>query len=436
MDKIYSNNTSQRSIIKIFGAIILVIVLIFTLQAYSKPNPNRESGRGDFAFAPWDRLKNSLGIGNNDGETVTQSDGTTVRVVNEDNQVVSVVEKASPAVVSIVASAEVPRLEQCYQRSPGFQNLPPGFEGLFDVPTLCERGTELKQVGAGTGFLVSDDGYIMTNKHVVEDTNAEYTVILNDKDNQGKKVSAKVLARDPNNDIAVLKIDMKNLPYLTFGDSGKIKVGQTAIAIGYSLGEFANTVSKGVVSGLSRSIIAGGSAGGPERLRGLIQTDAAINPGNSGGPLLDIGGNVIGMNVAMANAQSIGFTIPANEVHEAFDEVKASGKISADKVPFIGVRYVPINRSIKNENNLPYDYGMLVSRGEKQSDVAVMPGSPAEKAGLTENDIILEVDGKQLNEGFTLADIVANHKPGDEIELKIFHKGTEKKIKLKLGTRE
>jgi len=304
------------------------------------------------------------------------------------------------------------------------------------MPSLCERGTELKQVGAGTGFVVSADGYIMTNKHVVEDPSAEYTVILNDKDNQGKKVNAKVLARDPNNDIAVLKIDMNNLPYLAFGDSEKIKVGQTAIAIGYSLGEFANTVSKGVVSGLSRSIIAGGSASGPERLRGLIQTDAAINPGNSGGPLLDIAGNVIGMNVAMANAQSIGFTIPANEVRAAYDEVKQSGKITADEIPFIGVRYVPINRAIKNDNNLPYDYGMFVSRGQRQTDVAVMPGSPAETAGLAENDIILEADGKQLNEGYTLADVIANHKPGDEIELKIYHKGEEKKIKLKLGIKE
>ena len=432
MDKTTAYSQTGRSNLKILGVLILVLALVLGLQAYSARGQGG-GNRGSLAFAPLEKLKDSLGIGGNQNETFTDESGTTVRVVNEDSQVISVVEKASPAVVSIVASAEVPRLEQCYQDNPLYDNLPPGFEGFFDVPSLCERGTELKQVGAGTGFVVSADGYIMTNKHVVEDPNGEYTVILNDKDNQGKKVNAKVLARDPNNDIAVLKIEMNNLPYLTFGDSEKIKVGQTAIAIGYSLGEFANTVSKGVVSGLSRSIIAGGSASGPERLRGLIQTDAAINPGNSGGPLLDIGGNVVGMNVAMANAQSIGFTIPANEVRAAYDEVKQSGKITADEIPFIGVRYVPINRTIKNDNNLPYDYGMLVSHGQKQTDVAVMPGSPAETAGLAENDIILEADGKQLNEGFTLADVIANHKPGDDITLKVYHQGKEQTVKVKLG---
>src|SRR3989344_447350 len=234
MDKTNDCNQTRRNNLKILGVLILVLALVLGLQAYNSRGQG-EDGRGSLAFAPLEKLKNSLGIGSNQGETFTDQNGTTVRVVNEDSQVINVVEKASPAVVSIVASAEVPRLEQCYQNSPLFDNLPPGFEGFFDMPSLCERGTELKQVGAGTGFVVSAAGYIMTNKHVVEDPSAEYTVILNDKDNQGKKVNAKVLARDPNNDIAVLKIDMNNLPYLAFGDSEKIKVGQTAIAIGYSL---------------------------------------------------------------------------------------------------------------------------------------------------------------------------------------------------------
>jgi S1-C subfamily serine protease len=353
-----------------------------------------------------------------------------IKVVSEESQVVDVVAKASPAVVSIVASAEVPKMEQCYQVPRG---VPPEFQDFFGMPSLCQNGTITQRIGAGTGFLVSEDGFIITNKHVVTEEKAEYTVILNDSENRGKKVVAKVLARDPNNDIAILKIDIKGLPYLNFGNSDRLKVGQTTIAIGYALGEFDNTVSKGVVSGLARTIRAGGSGVRTEKLKNLIQTDTAINPGNSGGPLLDIGGAVIGVNVAMADAQSIGFAIPANAAKNAFEQVKTNGKIEAVKRAFLGVRYQPITRELKENNKLPYDYGMLVGRGEKPTDLAVVPGSPADKAGVVENDIILEADGKQLNESYSLGDVVENKKPGDQIELKVFHKGEVKSVKVILG---
>lgn len=362
-----------------------------------------------------------------------------VKVISEESAVIDAVKKNSPAVVSIVAAAEVPKLERCYQNlGPGVSDLPPEFQQFFggnlQVPGLCQKGTQLERVSAGSGFLVSADGFIVTNKHVVADDKAEYTAILNDSRHFGQKVPATVLARDPNNDIAVLKINLTGLPAISFGDSGNLQVGQTAIAIGYALGQFDNTVSKGVVSGLSRSISASdGNAGGVEQLRGLIQTDATINPGNSGGPLLDLVGNAIGMNVAMAQGQSIGFAIPINLVRAAFEQVRSSGKITAAPRAFVGVRYVPITTEIQSANHLPYDHGMLITRGENAGDVAVVPGSPADKVGLQNGDIILEADGKQLNEQYLLSDAVQNHKPGDTIVLKVVHKGTVKDVALTLG---
>ncbi len=359
---------------------------------------------------------------------------TVIKVVDEQSQVIEVVKKNSPAVVSIIASAEVPKLEQCYQNAPMY-GVPQEFQQFFNFqfPAWCQNGTEKRRIGAGTGFVLSSDGYIVTNKHVVADENAEYTVVLNDEKNLGKKIVAQVLARDPSNDIAILKIEESDLPFVVLGDSDNLDIGQTVVAIGYSLGEFDNTVSKGVVSGLSRKITAGISNGGYEKLNNLIQTDAAINPGNSGGPLLDISGKAIGINTAMADAQSIGFAIPINLVKLAFDQVKETGTIEKVALPWLGVRYIPITDELKTKNNLPYDYGMLVIRGDTVTDLAVMPGSPADKAGIVENDIILEVDGKKLNERYLLSDAIQEKKPGDEIKLKVFHKGEEKTVKLNLS---
>ncbi len=267
----------------------------------------------------------------------------------------------------------------------------------------------------------------------VSDKEAEYTVYLNDEVNKGEKIRAEVIARDSKNDLAVLKINKKNLPFLEFSDSNKLQVGQTVITIGYALGEFDNTVSKGVISGLFRSITAGGGFTRTEVLKNLIQTDAAINPGNSGGPMLDIEGNVIGVNVAMASAENIGFAILGNEAKDVFEQVRDNGFIKEKETAFLGVRYMIITQNLKKENNLPYEYGALITRGEKKTDLAVVPGSPADKAGIMENDIILEVDGKKVNERNQLVDLIAEYKPGDEITLKIYHKGEEKNIKVTLG---
>ncbi len=372
-------------------------------------------------------LANNFGFNIGYNQAVNEeSVSENIRVVQEESQVIEVVDMASKAVVSIVATAEVPTFETYYEDF--------GFFG-FRMPQRRQSGTENVQVGAGTGFIVSSDGYIVTNKHVVADEDAEYTVYLNYEGSMGEKVVADVLALDPNNDLAILKIDKENLPYLEFGDSDNLKVGQTSITIGYALGEFDNTVSKGVISGLARSIVAGGSLFGRERLNDLIQSDAAINPGNSGGPMLDISGKVIGVNVAMASAENIGFAIPANRAKEAFEEVKETGSIQEKEIPFLGVRYMIINDNLKERNSLPFDYGALVLRGETAEDLAVMPGSPADKAGILENDIILEIDGKKIDQENTLAEIISEYEVGDEVKMKIYQKGEEKEVTVKLTKR-
>src|SRR3989344_1936371 len=228
-------------------------------------------------------------------ESKPQSEQT---IVNDyEKAVIATVENVQKAVVSIVISKDVPIIERSFPQ--GFDPFSQFFGNgqlspfSFQVPTLEQKGTQRKDVGGGSGFLVSDDGMIVTNRHVVDQVDAEYTVFLND----GSKHTATVVARDQLNDIAVIKIDAKNLPFLSFTDSSTLKVGQTAIAIGNSLGELRNTVSTGVVSGLSRSITAGNGLGQSEQLNEVIQTDAAINPGNSGGPLLNLSGQVIGGNL-------------------------------------------------------------------------------------------------------------------------------------------
>lgn len=361
---------------------------------------------------------------------------TEIKVVSEESQVIDVVKKSSPAVVSIVASTDVPKMERCLQQMPGIENLPPEFQQMMQFQGLCQNGTEKQRTSAGTGFIVTADGYILTNRHVVQDEKSEYTVVLNDDKHAGQKFSATVLARDAANDIAILKVQNGNdLPYLSFGDSSKLQVGQTAIAIGYALGQFDNTVSKGVVSGLARSISAQNGYTS-EQLRGLIQTDAAINPGNSGGPLLDIGGNVIGMNTAVANGQSIGFAIPINIIKDDFDQVKATGKITAKERAFLGIRFVAITTELKETNQLPFDHGMLVMPDGTPNSLAVIPGSPADKAGIEQNDILLEADGKELNEKNLLNDVIDQHKPGDTITFKVYHKGQTSDVRVTLEKRK
>lgn len=369
----------------------------------------------------------------------TNANGQKVQVIDEETAVVQAVEKATPAVVSIIISKDLPQIQQqqvdpfsdpFFQQFFGndFNQLQPQQQQSPSTPSAGSGQAQKTEVGGGSGFIVTADGYIVTNKHVVADDTADYTVLLNN----GKKYPAKVLAKDPLNDLAVIKIDATNLPTLTLGDSANLKLGMTTIAIGNALGQFSNTVSKGIISGLSRSITAGDNYGlSSEQLDGLIQTDASINPGNSGGPLLNLQGQVIGVNVAMAQgAQNIGFALPVNQIKQTVNSVKKNGKLVRS---FLGVRYVAITAAIAKANQLPYDYGDLIARGSTATDLAVIPGSPADKAGLVENDIILEADGKKLNSDNLLATLVAKKQPGDTINLKVYHKGETKNVAVKLG---
>jgi serine protease Do len=337
---------------------------------------------------------------------------------------VEMVEKANPAVVSVVVTKNVP----VYERY--LETIDPW--GVFRVPRLRENGTRVEEVGGGSGFIVSPDGMIVTNNHVVADESALYSILLN----TGATYTVDVLARDAELDIAILKINQpfeEKLTYLEFGDSNTLKLGQTVVAIGNALAEFQNSVSVGVVSGLSRSIVASDQWGKSEALEEVIQTDAAINPGNSGGPLLALDGTVVGVNVATSRgADNIGFALPAKVVKQAVDSVREYGEIVR---PFIGVRYAIITPRLKEANKLTVDYGVLVTRGQTDEELAVMPGSPADKAGIVENDIILSIDGEELRDK-DLATLLRSKAVNQEIALKVLHKGEEKQVSLVLGKAE
>ncbi|MDD3778220.1 MAG: trypsin-like peptidase domain-containing protein [Patescibacteria group bacterium] len=346
----------------------------------------------------------------------------------EESDIVSVVEKTAPAVVSVVVTKDLPKIEEYYSHPFESDSFLRRFFGDdffdFQIPQYRENGTYEQTIGGGTGFIVSEDGFIVTNKHVVSDEEAQYTVVLNDE----TKYEANVIARDPMTDFAVLKIEAENLPVLILGESEQIKVGQTVIAIGNALGEFSNTVSVGVISGLSRSIVAGSFEMGSEQLSGVIQTDASINHGNSGGPLLNLRGEVIGINTAIAqDAQNIGFAIPINEIKNSLESVKTKGRIIR---PWLGVRYVLLDEELVEANKLPVDYGALIARGETLNDLAVIPGSPAHKAGLVENDIILEINGNKINKDYPLAKAISEQTVGSEITLKVWRADGEKEVSV------
>jgi len=238
-----------------------------------------------------------------------------IRQKSQEELLTEAVAKTAPAVVSIVVTKDVPRLEVVYVNPFGDD---PFFRDFgIRVPRWRQKGTEEKEVGAGTGFLVSSDGYIVTNRHVVEDVEARFTVLLAD----GLQKPAQVVYRDTDIDIAVLKIDGNNLAQVSLGDSDKLKLGQSVFAVGNALGEYNNSVSVGIISGLNRTIIASGEFGA-EKLEDIIQTDAAINPGNSGGPLVTLEGEVVAVNVATTQgAENIGFAIPINKVKQIISAI-------------------------------------------------------------------------------------------------------------------
>lgn len=351
---------------------------------------------------------------------------------SQEQAIVEAVDEVSPAVVSIVITKDVPIIEE-YYGSP-FEDFF-GEEFKFQIPQYRQKGTEEREIGGGTGFIISSDGMVLTNKHVVLDEEADYTVFTND----GQRFPAEVLAKDPIKDLAIIKIKKKedplSFPPVTLGDSSKLKMGQTAIAIGNALGEFRNTISVGVISGLGRTITASGG-GLIETIDDVIQTDAAINKGNSGGPLINLKGEVVGINTAtVLGAQNIGFAIPINEAKEDIEEVKKTGKIT---YPFLGIYYTIITPELQEQFSLPRNYGAWIGRNQygELTEIAIFPDSAAEEAGLQRDDIILEFGGQKITAQNTLAEVIMEYQPGEEVILKILRDNQEINIKVTLGQKQ
>jgi len=313
------------------------------------------------------------------------------KIVQEESETISVVDKVSPAVVSIVVKTTD-----------------------FDI---FSGFTDTYESGIGTGFIVDSNGLIITNSHVVNDPNGEYSVVLKD----GTTYSVDKIHLDEYSDIAILEITARNLPTVEFGDSDSLKVGQKAIAIGNALGRFDNTVTVGVISGTAREVQASSGFGQRKTYENVIQMDAALNPGNSGGPLLNSSGQVIGVNVATTlGAENIGFAIPVNVVKPILASFIEKGKIVR---PYLGVSYVLITKELAKSRNMPE--GAYVS--------SVMQNSPADKAGLKRGDIILKVNNEKITGENTLSKVISTLEVGDKVTLTIDRSGKELTISATLA---
>lgn len=354
-------------------------------------------------------------------------------MISEEKQTIEAVRRVTPAVVNIMVSKSLPKLkEMSYHHMLSPRLLPPAAK----MEEFLSDPNEKVPIGGGSGFIVESSGIILTNKHVVIDPDAEYMVTAGDE----QEYPAKVLTRDPINDVAILKIEAKNLPVATLS-SARMEPGQTVMAIGNALGLFSNTVSKGIISGLARKISAamGGSPDGVqpqvEELRGVIQTDVAINQGNSGGPLINLDGKVIGINTAVIyGAQNIGFAIPIQWAQSDLQDLTTYGRIVR---PYIGLRYVMLTPEIKKRYSLPVDHGaLIISDYHFPANHAVAKDSPADKAGLKEHDIILEMNGEKLDPKKDLSDLIQLLNAGDEIELTYLRKEKTHKAKTVLEERK
>lgn len=325
-------------------------------------------------------------------------DGNLVKTSQED-VITSVADKVSPSVVSIVT----------------------------DVTTQTIFGAATQQA-AGTGIVVSKDGYILTNRHVVSSASKVKVVMADGTTHE----DVQVVGTDPLNDVAFLKIDgVSDLRAATLGDSSTVRIGQEVIAIGNSLGQYQNTVTSGIISGKGRPVSAGdGSGGSTESLTDLLQTDAAINPGNSGGPLLNVSGQVIGMNTAVAaNAQGIGFAIPINATKGTLKSVLAGKGVQR---AYLGLRYVPLTAAVAKQYNLSVTEGAYVVGGENSATGVVSEG-PADKAGVKDKDIITKINGLTVGRQGGVSSLIGEYAPGDTVELVIVRDGRELTTKVTLA---
>lgn len=332
-------------------------------------------------------------------------------VVGEEETITRVVANTTPSVVTVAIKSTTTG-GNFY-----FDPFNP-FGGIQQSPRQQQNVNQ----NIGSGFIVSPDGLIITNKHVVSDTSAAYQVQTND----GQKYDVQQIYRDPLNDLSILKINASNLKPIPLGNSTSLKLGQMAIAIGTPLGEFTNTVTTGIVSGLGRGITAGSPYEGfVEKLDNVIQTSAALSPGNSGGPLLDSSGEVIGVNTAIAQGgQNIAFAIPVNVVKSLLDNFQKRGGSFA--MPYLGVRYEMIDRQTAVMNKLPE--GAYVE--------SVVTDSPADKAGIQADDVIVEINGQKISSasGQDLATRVADLQIGEQVTAKLWRNGQEMNLKLTVAS--
>jgi len=325
------------------------------------------------------------------------------RVLSEESIVIDVTERVSPSVVTVSIEKPQRRILE--------------FNPFGGFSSRIEGG---QPQDIGTGFIVAEDGLVVTNKHVVSDTESSYKVITKDD----KEYDVVAISRDPSNDLAVLKIEATGLQAVEMGDSKVLKVGQFVIAIGTALGEFRHTVTTGVVSGLGRGITAGSVfEGSVEQLDDVIQTDAAINPGNSGGPLLNSAGQVVGVNVAVAvGAENVGFAIPIDIVKAALESFNKTGSFASK--PFLGIEYQMVTKQSAILNEVP----------EGAYVVNVVSGSPAEAAGIRADDIITKLDGENIKEDDGgLAEVIGKKKAGQNVSLEIWRDGETLELKATLS---
>ncbi|MFI5254785.1 MAG: S1C family serine protease [Candidatus Limnocylindrales bacterium] len=330
-----------------------------------------------------------------------QTTSNTSVTISEDSAIIRAAAAVSPAVVTITT----------HQNSG--TNINP-----LDLPAT----------GVGSGIIFDPLGWILTNRHVIAGAQS-VTVKLKD----GREFTGTIYGVDTLTDLAIVKIDAKDLPVAPIGDSTSLKAGQLAVAIGSPLGTFENSVTAGVISALGREItVPDEQTGQPVLIRNLIQTDAAINPGNSGGALVDSLGQVIGVNTAVAGtAQGIGFAIPIEMATPIMKQALAGQPLSR---PYIGILYVAVTPTVQRQANLPIDYGAYVS-GDSSGGPAVVAGSPADKAGVKSGDIVTAIGGQRIDAAHSLEDVLVRYSPGDVVTLSILRAGSTIELKVTLGTR-
>jgi len=328
---------------------------------------------------------------------------------NESQLIATVAKKVSPSVVSVNVVSQSTTSSQSQD-----------IFGLgYDEP---QSQTE---EAAGTGIIISSDGLIITNRHVVPAGTTSVSVTLSDGTEYKDVQVVGRTSESDSLDIAFLKIkDTKGhkLTPAELGDSGKVQVGDLVVAIGNALGQFSNTVTSGIISGYGRSVQAGDQSGSSvENLSDLFQTDAAINEGNSGGPLVNSAGQVIGINTAVSGeGQNIGFAIPINDVNGLIKQVLATGKFQRS---YLGVRYVPLTSSVADQLGLKQTAGAYVQPSQDSGQAGVIAGSPADKAGVKEGDIITEVDGTKIDQEHSLTSLVGLKSVGDKVKLTVVRDG-------------